>query len=59
MDITPGKGFLNKWTLEEVRSFFQLNPNLSDQEVEEIRTHLNSNDLVLNYSFWTTRWRLT
>jgi hypothetical protein len=55
MDITPGKGFLNKWTLEEVRSFFELNPNLSDQEVEEIRTHLNSNDLVLNYRFWTTR----
>lgn len=47
IEIKPGKGFINNWTIEEVRSFFNLNPNLSDQKVEELIPVLNSDDLIL------------
>jgi len=47
IEIKPGKGFINNWTIEEVRPFFNLNPNLSDQKVEEMIPVLNSDDLVL------------
>ena len=47
IEIKPGKGFMNNWTIEEVRSFFNLNPNLSDQKVEELIPVLNSDDLIL------------
>lgn len=49
VQFRPGKGFLNKWTTEDVRKFFDLRPDLSDQEVHEIKEALNTNDLILKW----------